>query len=109
MPTYLIAVLLICLSGCATTPKGYEVADQSVVAANAVIARGAPALADDRAVACVVYWSTAGEVNDRILAAVRELKRRGGIKRARAAGLAGSDADMLLGVALAGATSGEPP
>jgi hypothetical protein len=109
MNPLIIAVLLLCLSGCATTPRGYDVADQSTVAANAVIARGAPALADDRAVACVIYYGTAGNTNARILASVRELKHRGCLKRARAAGLSGSDADVLIGVALAGATGGHPP
>jgi hypothetical protein len=112
MPACMIAVLLVCmssLSGCATTPRGYDVADQATVAANAVIARGASALSDDRAVVCVLYWSTVGDTNTRILASVRELKHRGCIQRARAAGLSGSDADVLIGVALAGATGGHPP
>lgn len=111
MPACLIAVLLVCmssLSGCATTPRGYDVADQATVAGNAMIARGASTLAEDRAVACVLYYGTAGDTNARILASVRELKHRGCIKRARSAGLSGSDADVLIGVALAGAT-GHPP
>lgn len=109
MNPLIIAVLLMALSGCATVPKGYEFADQSRVSANADIAMKAETLSDDITVSRALYWATAGDVNQRILASVCELKKRGGIKRARAAGLSGSDAEVLIGVVLASVRDTHPP
>ena len=104
----IICITLLLCAGCATTqPDGWQTANHAVVAKNAEIAAKAPELAQDRLIACVVYWAAGSDKPTRISAAVQAVREGGALRRARAAGLTGSDADVLLGVVLASVRS--PP
>ena len=107
-----VVFIAVVLCGCVTASHradGWADANSVNVGRNAEIAETAGTLLAARETASAAYWAATGDTDQRILAAVTAIESRRTLKAARAAGLTGSDAEILLGIALAGALQEVPP